>query len=263
VKRKRGGFTLLELLIVIAIIVVLVAVAIPMVSSELGRARKVTCAANRRSLKTVVANAYMTGEYDSFQKAFDALYDKSVYTCPDGGTFSWKDDNDSGNVICSIHGDGSGSGQSSGSTAPADGSVTLKDSAGGTHTLSPNAKWTEVQQTITASGMNLPAGTIVSDSSGTYLFDSWNDWISQQDVSGMTAAQFAAVYPGKFIRLTNGGSVLTEADQTTLYGNTVWKAEKISSGTVCFCGGNYYVVPAGSSVNRNTLPPDGWIPIRQ
>lgn len=262
-KRKRGGFTLIELLIVIAIIAVLVAVAIPMVSSELNKAKTVTCAANRRSLKAVVANAFMTGEYDSFQKAFDALYDKSVYTCPDGGTFSWKDDNDSGTVICSIHGDGSGSGQSSGGTTPAaDGSVTLKDSTGGTHTLSPNAKWTEVQQTVTAGGMNISAGTVVSDSSGTYLLDAWNGWIPKQDVSGMTAAQFAAAYPGKFIRLTNGGSVLTEADQTTKYGQKVWKNE-IPSGTICYSGGRYYVVPVGSAVNVNTLPPGGWILIPQ
>lgn len=47
--KRRGGFTLAELLIVVAIIAVLVAIAIPVFSSELEKAREAVDAANIRA----------------------------------------------------------------------------------------------------------------------------------------------------------------------------------------------------------------------
>lgn len=47
--RERKGFTLAELLIVVAIIAVLVAVAIPVFTTQLEKAREATDAANLRS----------------------------------------------------------------------------------------------------------------------------------------------------------------------------------------------------------------------
>ena len=57
--RTTRGFTLAELLIVVAIIGVLVAVAIPVFSSSLEKAREATCKANRRSLLGIVSTAAM------------------------------------------------------------------------------------------------------------------------------------------------------------------------------------------------------------
>lgn len=51
---KNGGFTLVEMLIVIAIIAVLVAITIPLVTTELENAREATDAANLRSAYAVV-----------------------------------------------------------------------------------------------------------------------------------------------------------------------------------------------------------------
>ena len=47
--KKTGGFTLIEMLIVVAIIAILVAVSIPMVNSNLEKARKATDSANERA----------------------------------------------------------------------------------------------------------------------------------------------------------------------------------------------------------------------
>ncbi|WP_294510756.1 prepilin-type N-terminal cleavage/methylation domain-containing protein [uncultured Intestinimonas sp.] len=60
--KKTGGFTLIEMLIVVAIIAILIAVSIPLVSGALDKARKATDAANERAAKAAAVIAYMTEE---------------------------------------------------------------------------------------------------------------------------------------------------------------------------------------------------------
>ena len=49
-KRNQKGFTLMEMLIVVAIIAILVAIAIPVFTSQLEKAREATDAANIRAI---------------------------------------------------------------------------------------------------------------------------------------------------------------------------------------------------------------------
>ncbi len=62
--RKRGykGFTLMEMLIVVAIIAILVAVAIPIFTSQLNKARYETDVANARSYFAECVAAQISGE---------------------------------------------------------------------------------------------------------------------------------------------------------------------------------------------------------
>lgn len=58
-KLNNKGFTLIEMLVVIAIIAVLVAIAIPTVTSATDKAAAATNAANLRSYKAAVTTAYL------------------------------------------------------------------------------------------------------------------------------------------------------------------------------------------------------------
>lgn len=60
--KKSGGFTLIEMLIVVAIIAILVAVSIPMVTSNLNDAKIATDKANERAAKAAANIEYMTAE---------------------------------------------------------------------------------------------------------------------------------------------------------------------------------------------------------
>ena len=65
VKERREGFTMAELLIVVAIIAVLVAIAIPVFTSQLEKSRESVDAANIRAAYAEVVAAALTGEVDA------------------------------------------------------------------------------------------------------------------------------------------------------------------------------------------------------
>ena len=55
---NKKGFTLMEMLIVVAIIVILVCISIPVFSSQLNSAKKATDDANLRAAKAAAVSAY-------------------------------------------------------------------------------------------------------------------------------------------------------------------------------------------------------------
>lgn len=59
--RKSGGFTLIEMLIVVAIIAILIAVSIPLVSNALEKARDATDQANERAAKAETLLVFLSG----------------------------------------------------------------------------------------------------------------------------------------------------------------------------------------------------------
>lgn len=61
-KKNNRGFTLAELLIVVAIIAVLTAIAIPVFTSQLEKSREATDLANIRSAYAEQMAAYLTGD---------------------------------------------------------------------------------------------------------------------------------------------------------------------------------------------------------
>lgn len=75
---NKKGFTLAELLIVVAIIAVLVAIAIPIFTSQLEKAREATDAANIRAAYAEVQTAVLTGEATGKAKIQDGSAKETV-----------------------------------------------------------------------------------------------------------------------------------------------------------------------------------------
>ncbi len=83
--REKEGFTLAELLIVVAIIAVLVAISIPVFTSQLERSRDAVTIANIRAAYAMAQTAYLTQQSDS---ANSVTYDGSAGTVTVGGVIS-------------------------------------------------------------------------------------------------------------------------------------------------------------------------------
>lgn len=69
--KGQGGFTLIEMLLVVGIISILVAVSIPIINANLEDARHATDLANERAAKTLTIMAYM-GQIDPLTISEDA-----------------------------------------------------------------------------------------------------------------------------------------------------------------------------------------------
>ena len=59
--KRNKGFTLAELLIVVAVIAVLVAIIIPIFSSQLEKSRRAVDLSNARNMKSILMNSYASG----------------------------------------------------------------------------------------------------------------------------------------------------------------------------------------------------------
>ena len=84
--RKKKGFTLAELLIVVAIIAVLVAISIPIFTSQLEKIREATDAANIRSAYAEIQSAALT-ESDP---AGESTKDITLSRTGDQGSYVYK-----------------------------------------------------------------------------------------------------------------------------------------------------------------------------
>ncbi|MDU7338251.1 MAG: prepilin-type N-terminal cleavage/methylation domain-containing protein [Clostridium sp.] len=84
-RKSKKGFTLMEMLIVVAIIAILVAISIPVFNAQLETARENTDTANVRAAKAIAVTEYLTNTKTYTDAFYDAENGKIVTTKPSKG----------------------------------------------------------------------------------------------------------------------------------------------------------------------------------
>lgn len=106
-KQRHSGFTLAELLIVVAIIAVLVAVSVPIFISRMDHTKKTVCDYNRKVLVRQISLELMDHEDMTLDEA-KKIRDNSDAHCPTGETYTITLNDMFVKVECKIHGSSSG-----------------------------------------------------------------------------------------------------------------------------------------------------------
>ena len=273
-RNKRKGFTLAELLVVVAIIAVLVAIAIPIFTSQLEKSREATDAANIRSqYAQVMTDAITDGgnvngkdvygaielkqKKDNWQDTtlgnnLHGLFQEIVGEYPKAGGTAWVEYKASeSKVILHYEGEGSGTGGSS-----SGGSTGGSGSGGNTGSTTTDSIFdssaTEWDEKITSlSSFNINVGQIYKWN-GSYYFGSNNVTIDDYHLKNSTPDTIV----GWFDLAKYTGTCLNMEYFTT--GNQDVQ-KSVNRGDVCIVGNEYYAfTDGGNSSYGPTREPNRW-----
>jgi prepilin-type N-terminal cleavage/methylation domain-containing protein len=100
--KKSGGFTLIELVVVIAILGIVATVTVPRIIGFTSMAKESVCVANRKTLERMYSVFLVEKDIDHVDSIFNQfIIDDFDEVCPAGGIIRYED----GEVKCSVHED--------------------------------------------------------------------------------------------------------------------------------------------------------------
>ena len=264
-RHKMKGFTLLEMLLVVAIIAILLAIGIPAYTSSLAQAKKTVCLSNRRTLLSAVNMEYLLGSYSSLEEGFHEQYEEkgeTTYVCPEGGVFSWvKDSEEKGHILCSYHDKGAGGGEAGGGEAgggeagggEAGGGETGDGETGGNKlpgteiSLSDNHWPTDRDFQYEWSNVAVSAGGIFQYSDGNYYVVTRDITITKSQAKSGPGGDANGWYATQKI---SGKVVSYEGNE---------QKSDLQRGDICKVGDAYYVFKDGGSYGYSpAVSPNQW-----
>lgn len=256
--RRGNGFTLAELLVVVAIVAVLVAISVPIFTAQLDKAKASTDEANVRAAKAAAITDYLTNDISAT---------KVYYYDADNGKVT--DD------ASSISGYGKSSTDIAGDSATGipEGNIvqiTVSDNmttaawvpgkggSGGTgllDKLSAGLTWDDIKGDVTKYGRLILPGTLVKDKDTSRLFLVYSDNDYYTDTSAKSMADLMASNSNRIEEITNSTPLLPES--------TFDKAgAKIAAGAIALYKNKYYVAKQAIEYNNyisNPLEDGRWV----
>lgn len=98
--KKSDGFTLVELIVVVAILGIIAAIAVPRLTGFKSMAEERVCDANRETVERMYTAFLVKNDIDHENSIFNQfLAENFDEICPTGGGISYED----GKVKCSVH----------------------------------------------------------------------------------------------------------------------------------------------------------------